>query len=122
MFLFGGFFMVVLLMAALSFVAIGFAIWSLIDVARAPDAAFGPPWDNGKNAWTLGLALAFVVPFGTIVGPIVWWTQGRPALRSGRPVPRPFWSPRPTAPHPPYVPYADPHQPPEQPPGQLRRY
>jgi hypothetical protein len=97
----GGFFAIwFLFMFALVFVPIGFTIYALIDVNRAPDAAFGPPWDNGKSAWTLGLALAFVVPFGTIVGPILWWSQGRSALRERRQVPRPFWSPRPSVPYP----------------------
>jgi hypothetical protein len=76
-----------------------FTIFALIDVSRAPDAAFGPPWDNGKSAWLLGLALAFVVPCGTVVGPVLWFTQGRKPLREGRPVPRPFWS-RPSVPYP----------------------
>lgn len=84
-------------------VALVFAILSIVEVAQAPEPAFGPPWDNGKNAWLLGLALAFVVPFGVVVAPIVWWTQGRPALRRGQQVPRPFWAPgRPQ--YPPYPP------------------
>lgn len=112
--LFGGLVMLWLMfMFVVVLVPIGFTIWSLVDVSRAPDQAFGPPWDNSRNAWTLGLALAFVVPFGTIVGPVLWWTQGRNALRAGRPVPRPFWSPRPAAPYP--YPYGAPPHPVEPP-------
>ena len=103
---------------ALAIVPLGFTIYSLVEVSRAPDAAFGPPWDNAKGAWTLGLALAFVVPCGTIVGPILWWTQGRSALRQGQRVPRPFWSSSPSAPYPypppppPYPPQVPESQPP----------
>jgi hypothetical protein len=101
MFALGGFFVVwMMFVMVFALLPIAFTIYSLVDISRAPDAAFGPPWDNGKNAWTLGLAVAFVVPFGTIVGPVLWFTQGRKALREGRPVPRPFWSPRPSAPYP----------------------
>jgi hypothetical protein len=111
--IFGGVFAVFFLfMMAVTLVPLGFAIYSLVDVSRTPDAAFGPPWDNGKSAWTLGMALAIVIPFGTIVGPVLWFTQGRNAVRAGRQVPRPFWSPRPA--QPPY-PYPYPPQPPAPP-------
>lgn len=116
MVLFGGFFVVwFLFVLLLVLVPVGLTIYALVDVSRTPDPAFGPPWANGKNAWTLGLALAFVVPFGTIVGPVLWWTQGRAALRAGRPVPRPFWSPAPAVPPPPFPHYGDPRQPPASP-------
>ena len=92
-----------------------FTVVSLVEVSRTPEPAFGPPWDNGKNAWTLGLALAFVIPFGVFVGPILWWTQGHAALRQGQQVPRPFWSPRPSYPYPYPYPQQPPPPPPEQP-------
>jgi hypothetical protein len=114
--LLGGLFMFwFLAVFAILLVPLGFTIYALVDVGRAPDEAFGPPWDNGKSAWTLGLALAFVVPGGTIVAPILWWTQGRAALRRGQRVPRPFWSPGPRPPAPPG--YGPPPigQPPQQP-------
>lgn len=82
-----------LVMLALVLVPLGFLIYSLVEVARAPEQAFGPPWDNGRNAWLLGLAVAFAIPAGTIVGPILWWMQGHKALRAGQLVPKPFWAP-----------------------------
>ncbi|HWL37796.1 MAG TPA: hypothetical protein VNQ77_16535 [Frankiaceae bacterium] len=78
---------------ALVLVPLGFLVYSLVEVARAPEQAFGPPWDNGKNAWLIGLAVAFAIPAGTIVGPILWWTQGHKALRARQLVPKPFWAP-----------------------------
>jgi len=121
MFLGGAFFLVwFLFVFAFALIPLGFTIYSLVEISRAPDAAFGPPWDNGKGAWTLGLALAFVIPLGTIVGPILWWTQGRNALRQGHQVPRPFWWPRPQMPYgyPPQQPGVPPvPQPPQQPPA-----
>jgi hypothetical protein len=116
--IFGGFFAFwFFLVFALILIPLGFTVWALIDVVRAPDAAFGPPWDNAKGMWILGMALGFVVPMGTVVAPILWWTQVRPALRAGQPVPRPFWAPRPSYPpqYPaPYPPQAYP-QPPQVP-------
>lgn len=80
-------------------VMLPFAFWliALLDVSRAPEPAFGPPEDNCKNAWLIGLIVAVVLPAGTIVGAVLWWTQGRGPLRLGQPVPRPFWAPRPAA-------------------------
>lgn len=89
----GTFALFFVLMMALVLVPLAFWIWSLVEVSRAPVQAFGPPWDNGKNAWLIGLAVAVVVPAGTIVGPILWWTQGHNALRAGQLVPKPFWAP-----------------------------
>jgi hypothetical protein len=116
----GGFFVFwFFLVFVLIFVPLAFTVWALIDVVRAPDAAFGPPWDNAKSMWILGIALGFVVPFGTLVAPVLWWTQIRPALRAGQLVPRPFWAPRPSYPsYPPYPPQAPyPYQPPPPPSG-----
>lgn len=100
------------LMMLIVLVPTGFWIYSLVEAVRAPDAAFGPPWDNAKNAWIIGLAVAFVLPAGTIVASIVWWTQGHKALRGGARVPRPFWAPAPSYPPQPYPP--QPPGPPEQ--------
>ena len=94
------FFVFVMLLAVAQLVAIGLTIWALVEAARTPEPAFGPPWDNGKSAWTLGLALSFVIPFAVLVTPILWWTQGHRALRARAQIPRPFWSPRPAYWHP----------------------
>ncbi|HVF04328.1 MAG TPA: hypothetical protein VNA20_05780 [Frankiaceae bacterium] len=103
----------------LSVVPLAFWIYSLVEVSRAPDAAFGPPWDNAKNMWLIGLAVSVVLPAGAIVTTVLWWTQGHGALRAGRPVPRPFWAPKPAyAPPPGYPPYQQ--APPPQPPDPAR--
>lgn len=110
---FGLFFVVMMLLVVVPF---AFWIFALVDVARAPDAAFGPPGDNGKTMWILGLALSALIPAGALVTTVLWWVQGRGPLRAGRPVPRPFWAPRPTVPvgYPVVPPY---QQAPPQPPG-----
>jgi hypothetical protein len=93
-------FLFVTFVMLLAVVPLVLAVVSLVEIGRAPDPAFGPPWDNCKNAWTIGVAVSFVVPLGTLVASIIWWTQGRPALRRGQRVPRPFWAPKPAAPYP----------------------
>src|SRR3954453_18622612 len=40
---------------------------ALINVATTPIERFGPWWDNTRQVWLVGLAVAFVVPAGTIV-------------------------------------------------------
>ena len=113
---FGLFFAVVLLLAVVPMV---FWLIALIEVARAPEPAFGPPWDNSKNAWLVGMAVASIIPAGMIVAPILWWSQGRTPLRTGASVPRPFWAGRPAYPPQPYPPqptYAPPQPP--VPPGE----
>lgn len=82
-----------LFMFALVLVPLAFWVMALVDVTRAPEAAFGPPWDNGKNPWLIGLIVALVLPMGMLVGAILWWVQGRKALRAGQVVPKPFWAP-----------------------------
>lgn len=100
--------------ALLVVVPLVFWVVSLVEVLGAPEPAFGPPWDNGKNAWTLGLVVGMLIPAGALVATIVWWVQGHKALRAGQPIPRPFWSPSRQPypyPHPPQLP----PQPPEPP-------
>jgi hypothetical protein len=84
-------------MALLIVLPLYFWLKALLDVVGAPEPAFGPPGDNCKNAWLIGLIVAVALPAGVIVGAALWWTQGRGPLRHGQPVPRPFWAPRPAA-------------------------
>lgn len=109
----GAFAMFFLVILAFVLVPLGFWIYALVEVGRAPDAAFGPPWDNGKNPWLIGLVVAIVIPAGTLVGAILWWIQGHKALREGQPVPKPFWAP--PKPYPPYYPPQHQQQVPQQP-------
>lgn len=78
-------------------------IAALVDVARRPSGAFGPWWDNTKSAWTIGIAVAFSLPFGPLVVALLWFGGGRRPLRWGRYAGRPFWvgPPRPYPPPPP---------------------
>jgi hypothetical protein len=86
-------------------------IAALISVARKPAAAFGPWWDNTKQTWVIGLAIAFFVPFGSIVAGIHWFKSGKGPLNAGAPqAGRPFWSGSPKPP--PYPPYGYPPPPP----------
>jgi len=73
------------------FVPLVVHIWAIVDVSNARDEVFGPPWDNSKQAWLTGLAVAFMIPFGHLVAPILWWTQVRGPRKRGAPVGRPFW-------------------------------
>jgi hypothetical protein len=69
------------------------AIVALISVAKTPSQAFGPWWDNTKQAWLIGIAVGFVVPFGALVAGFVWFSSGRAPLRAGRGyAARPFWA------------------------------
>ena len=99
-----------------SVVALVFWVVSIIEVAKAPEPAFGPPWDNGKSPWILGLVISTLIPLGAIVTTYLWWTQGHNALRAGRLVPKPFWAPSRTAPYPYGYPPAPPQYPPQHPP------
>jgi hypothetical protein len=86
-------------------------IAALISVARHPTQAFGPWWDNTKQTWIIGLAVAFFVPFGPLVAGISWFSSGKGPLRRGAPqAGRPFWSGAPKPP--PYPPYGYPGYPP----------
>ena len=110
----GAFTMLMLLMFAVALVPLAFWVYSLVEVSRAPEPAFGPPWDNCRNMWLLGLGVSVLIPVGALVTTILWWTQGHSALRHGAPVPRPFWAPRPSYP---YAPPPPPVPPPPVPPG-----
>ena len=124
-----GFGVLFLVIMAVAFVPLAFWIYAVVEVGRAPDAAFGPPWDNGKNPWLIGLIVSIVIPAGSLVTTILWWMQGHKALRAGQLVPKPFWAQTPSYPPPYYQvppppgagwpgasPYAPPGPPP--PPGQ----
>jgi hypothetical protein len=78
---------------------------ALISAARTPSETFGPWWDNTKSIWLLGIAVSFLVPFGSLVGGSYWFWTGRKGLRSTGMVPRPFWT-GPPKPQPPYPPAA----------------
>jgi hypothetical protein len=66
-------------------------IWAMVDVSQGRNEEFGPPWDNSKQAWLMGLAIGFFVPFGHIVAPILWWVQVRGPRKRGEQAGRPFW-------------------------------
>jgi hypothetical protein len=87
-------------------------IAALISIARQPTEAFGPWWDNTKQAWIVGAAVAFFIPFGPVVAAISWFNGGKAPLRRGSPqAGRPFWGGPPKPP--PYPPYGYPPYPPE---------
>jgi hypothetical protein len=65
---------------------------AIISVATTPAEAFGPWWDNTKQTWILGVVLGYLIPFGTIVGGIAWFTGGRRGLSRNGVAGRPFWA------------------------------
>jgi hypothetical protein len=88
-------------------------IAALVSIARQPTDAFGPWWDNTKQVWIIGTAVAFFIPFGPLIAGISWFSGGKAPLRRGAPpAGRPFWSGPPKPP--PYPPYG--YQPPGYPP------
>jgi hypothetical protein len=88
--LFFGFFMAIWLVG---FGALVLAIAALISVAKTPTEFFGPWWDNTKQTWIIGIAVSFVIPFGTLIAGIMWFNSGRAPLRAGHGVAgRPFWA------------------------------
>jgi hypothetical protein len=88
--LFVGVFALVWLGAVAGFIL---GIVALISVAKTPTDVFGPWWDNTKQMWLIGIAVGFVVPFGTLVTGIMWFSAGRAPLRAGQGYAgRPFWS------------------------------
>ena len=105
------------------FMLVGFGgfllgIAALIDVARTPVERFGPWWDNTRQAWLVGIAVSFVVPFGAIVAGIIWFATGRSGMRTTGVAGRPFWAGAPKPPPPPWPPPPTPcWGPPGPPPG-----
>ena len=104
----------------LGFMVVGFGgfvlgLIALIDVARTPLERFGPWWDNTRQAWLVGLAVSFVVPFGPMVAGILWFAGGRAGLRSTGIAGRPFWAGAPKPPPPAWPPYWGPPGPPGPP-------
>jgi hypothetical protein len=86
--------------ATLMLVAVGgliVGVSALVSVARLPAEAFGPWWDNTKSAWLLGIAVSFVLPFGTLVAGALWFGSGKRTLLQTGTAGRPFWTgpPRP---------------------------
>jgi hypothetical protein len=85
-------------------------IAALISVARTPTDAFGPWWDNTRQMWLVGIAIGFVIPFGSLIAAIMWFSSGRAPLRGGHGYAgRPFWAgppkPPPSMPPPGWPPY-----------------
>jgi hypothetical protein len=95
-FLFPAFGLVFVVFAVLWLAAIGgffLGIAALISVARMPQEAFGPWWDNTRQTWLVGIAIGFVIPCGTLIAGIMWFSSGKAPLRAGQPYAgRPFWA------------------------------
>ena len=75
-----------------SFAGLICAVAALISVSQTDDAAFGPWWDNVKTQWLLGIAVSFIVPFGSLVTGVYWFWKGRPPIRTTGVALRPFWA------------------------------
>jgi hypothetical protein len=89
------------LVPVVAFATVGVAIAALISIARTPVEAFGPWWDNTRQLWLVGMSVSFVIPFGSLVAAIMWFSSGRAPLRAGQGyVGRPFWSGPPKPPPP----------------------
>jgi hypothetical protein len=90
---FGLFFGFIMAIWLVGFSALILAIAALVSVAKTPTEFFGPWWDNTKQTWIIGIAVSFVVPFGTLIAGIMWFNSGRAPLRAGRGIAgRPFWA------------------------------
>jgi hypothetical protein len=71
---------------------VGVGVAALISLARQPATAFGPWWDNTKSSWLIGVAVSFVVPFGSLITGISWFRSGKAPLNKGSGMAgRPFW-------------------------------
>ena len=89
----GAFFAFFVVMWVLCLAMYGVGIAALISIARSPGEAFGPWWDNTKQSWILGVVVGFLLPFGTVVTGIAWFTSGKGPRRRGYPTyGRPFWN------------------------------
>lgn len=82
-------------------------VLALISVAQTPTPAFGPWWDNTKNAWLLGIGISYLIPFGLWFTAIYWFRTGKRGLDRDGLVGRPFWS-GPIKPYPPPAPWYPP--------------
>jgi hypothetical protein len=90
---FGLFFGVIALLWLAGFGGLIIGISALISVARTPTEAFGPWWDNTRQMWLIGIAVSFVIPVGSLITGIMWFSSGRGPLRAGYGYAgRPFWS------------------------------
>jgi hypothetical protein len=100
---FAAFFVLWLVLVLVGFGGFVVGVIALINVATTPVERFGPWWDNTRQVWILGLAVAFVVPLGPLVAGISWFTTGRRGLHHGGVAGRPFWAgaPKPPPPAPP---------------------
>jgi hypothetical protein len=67
-------------------------IVALIDVAQTPVDRFGPWWDNTRQTWIIGIAVSFVVPAGSLIAGILWFSGGRRGVRAAGVAGRPFWA------------------------------
>jgi hypothetical protein len=85
-FLFFGF----VFLTAIGGLVIGVA--AIINVATTPAERFGPWWDNTKQMWLIGIAVGYVIPLGTIIAGIAWFTGGRRGLSTYGVAGRPFWA------------------------------
>lgn len=93
---------------------------ALISISRTNADAFGPWWDNTKTPWLLGIAVGFVIPFGTLITGVYWFWKGRAPLATTGLVERPFWIGPPKPPplqspwgYPPQAPYPPQPYPPQ---------
>jgi hypothetical protein len=104
----GMFFFVFAFIALASVGGLLVGVIAIINIASTPAERFGPWWDNTKQTWIIGLAIGYVVPFGTIIGGIAWFTGGRRGLTTTGTAGRPFWAgvpkPAPIGPPPGYGP------------------
>jgi hypothetical protein len=103
---FGVFIAIWLVFAVIGFGGLVLGVAALIDVARTPIERFGPWWDNTRQAWLVGIAVSFALPFGSIITGIVWFAAGRPGLRTTGVAGRPFWAGAPKPAPPPWPPYS----------------
>jgi hypothetical protein len=88
----GAFFALFTLIMIAAFAGLVMGVIALISVATTPAERFGPWWDNTKQIWIIGIAVGYVIPFGTIIAAIAWFTGGRRGLATTGTAGRPFWS------------------------------
>jgi hypothetical protein len=90
---FSVFFVVIAVVWLVAIAGVVLGISALISVAGTPTEAFGPWWDNTRQVWLIGIAVGFVLPFGTLVAGYLWFANGRAPLRAGQGFAgRPFWA------------------------------